>query len=291
MDEVARLGNSYDVRFLPDARIAVIAGSRRISILGLPSGEPISSAAFPNPSALAVVRRESRLAAVSTSGASVLLDSETLEEVAHSSGRGIGEGPELVAGPDGAEYVQASWRGDLIVRNAETGEAIYRERDAGTQIGSIAASPSGAHLAYAVSRDQSEALVVRPWPIADHAPTTVWEATGPALGVNAISLRDDGIAAAIFHDRISVFSVADGRLLADRAWQFPGTDFALAWHPDGCELAAIEEGPDGHRLILLTPDLTEIANAPIAYACSVSYSKDGDLIAVGSWESGRVLQR
>src|SRR5207249_1164025 len=61
--------------------------------------------------------------------------------------RRLGLRPRL--SPDGRLFVEGSWQGDLLVRSAETGDVVLRERLQG-MVPQIAATGDRLHFAYAV---------------------------------------------------------------------------------------------------------------------------------------------
>ncbi|MFL5895910.1 MAG: hypothetical protein ACJ76Z_12465 [Thermoleophilaceae bacterium] len=293
MEEVAQLGKSYAVAFSWNVdRVVAVGGATRVVSIDIGDERVRWSRSFRNGAHLTRSPTGIRIVALNTSGGGIILDGETFDLLAQTSGAGIGEGPAAVFGPDDTVYVQASWAGDLLLRDSATGDVLYRERRREDVIHALSANPAGTLLAEAVSRDVGamNVVVARAWPFDASEPNAIL-CTRPNEPIDAVAVRDDESAAVLVGSYLRLYSLCDGEILAERPWKFPGTDRVLSWAPRRDELVTVERQNDEQVVIVLDSNLSVIAKEVVPYACAASYSPDGALLTVGSWESGRVFRR
>jgi hypothetical protein len=86
---------------------------------------------------------------------------------------------------------------------------------------------------------------------------------------------------------LSVYALADGRLLATVPVDAGGgTGNALRWLPDGSALGRIGKGK---LLFYAWPGLGVLAQEDITYPCALDFLPGSPLAAIGSWESGMLM--
>lgn len=94
--------------------------------------------------------------------------------------------------------------------------------------------------------------------------------------------RADGV------ERLSVFALADGKLLASTpVGQGGGTGNALCWSPDGSTVGRIGKGKlefYGWPGLALRHELAFI------YPCALAFLPGTPLVAIGSWEKGALVE-
>jgi hypothetical protein len=287
-----RIGQSYHVKIAPDERTVAAITNSRVVLWDLDGGEVARSTEFADGAYADFSPDGSWIAVVDTSGECRVFAPDTLDEVARFDGEGLGEGPDVVFGPDADVLLQASWNGDLVVRTVPDGEVVHREREPGRMIEALAHSPDRRLFAYASAvRGESEVGVrLRLWPFDENGPEEVVRLTEHHPSVDALAVDAGGRLAVRERTHLSVFDRAGIRIAARDA-QLSGLDGSVAWSVRG-ELAATDRGPDGgHGVAVLTGELDELWATALPYACSLDFSNSGDLLAVGSWEGGAVFRR
>jgi len=102
----------------------------------------------------------------------------------------------------------------------------------------------------------------------------------------------DGERLAVLHyaggdEYLSVHAMDDGRLLATAPVEAgAGTGDALRWLPDGSALGRIGKGK---LLFYAWPGLGVLAQEDFAYPCALDFLPGSPLAAIGSWESGMLM--
>lgn len=217
----------------------------------------------------------------STSGECVVLDGNSLQVTAEIGGAQFGEGSPALFGPGGDVLVEGSWNGDLLVRST-TGRVLLHERE-DAMIGELTASPDRERFAYAVCfRGYAETeLRLRQWPFDRRQATTI--ATLGRGITDAIALDAHDRVATLVGATLTVWSTTTGEALATGSVP-SGIGRSLAWWPHREVL--VVTGADMARGF--SADLQDLWTIELPYACSASFSHTGDVMALGSWESGLV---
>ena len=220
-----------------------------------------------------------------TSGEIVVLDVETLEVLSRHDGRPWGEGSDLRFSPCGDFLVDGSWNGDLVVRNAQTGEIEWHARstvDKGmvTQLVTTPDRQTWLHDGFGY-------LTLRTWPFTDASRTIRL----PNKTSGEVALNPSATLLAIrTWEALQVWDLtrrSPSKLAEQTGLPHGGTGNALAWAADSTQLAFAA----AHAVRVFTPDLDLIWTTELQYACHVEYSPAGDLLACGAWSKGFVLAR
>jgi hypothetical protein len=164
------IGVSFDLCFSPDESALFVVG-RRLARWSLVTGKRTHSVAWSNGSGIDVSPDGTRAVAMNTRGDAIMLDAASMEQLWVVRGREFGEGTAPVFASDGSAFVTGSRRGDLVVRDAETGDIVLHER--GPWIGDIACSPDRQLFVLSRYADPDGWLQPRRWPFSDHEPREI----------------------------------------------------------------------------------------------------------------------
>ncbi|WP_157592659.1 hypothetical protein [Solirubrobacter soli] len=102
--------------------------------------------------------------------------------------RRISKGTDQVFGP-GTQFLQASWDGLPLVRDAETGDEVLRETEPERMIGEVAGTQDGRRVAYASLTRDELVLRARAWPFETNAPVDVLRRAPPTAPTASRSAR------------------------------------------------------------------------------------------------------
>jgi hypothetical protein len=227
-----------------------------------------------------------------TSGALLVLgplDSAT-ELTAIDNGRGEGAAPRYSR--CGRFIVDASWSGHLVVLDATAGECIDHREFPSDRIVELALSATGDKW---FAHHSPRAATDRP-PDPDYF--SVWSLPLPESPhrilrpdfrfVHDSALSGSGELLALHHGappvNLSIVNVSTGEIACESKIEVGGTGGRMAWASSG-ELAVVER----HRVRIYSAELAVLGEYELNYACDVAFSPRGDLVAIGSWESGRLL--
>ncbi|OBV36797.1 WD40 repeat domain-containing protein [Janthinobacterium psychrotolerans] len=293
------LGCAYGVRFSPDgARLAVLGNDLTLWDVAarqkLWRGKPV-----PHCSAMAFSPDGSRLAVKSTTGLMAVLDAATGDVIVNFRNKKDGEGSGPAWSPCGQYIVDGSWDGRLQVRAAATGELVFAQDHPGEMLRSayaIDAIDGAKRLLVLHGVKSVEDGQVQPpdyvtawdWPLQAGAGRTVLLL--PALQTVAASPGGQQLAAlhrADGADQLSVFALADGKLLATTTVEQGGGIAKLTWLPDGRHLARIGKGK---LQFYGWPGLALARELAFTYPCAVAFLPQSPLAAIGSWEKGALIE-
>ncbi|MDA0160884.1 WD40 repeat domain-containing protein [Solirubrobacter ginsenosidimutans] len=279
------LGVSFDMRFAPDESALYVVASR-LQRWDLHTGKRTHAVAWSNGHGIDVSPDGTRVVSANTSGDVIMLDAASMEQLWLVRGRTFGAGTAAVFVAGGAAFVTCSSRGDLVVRDTETGSILLHEHEEGRQIVELACSPDRERFVFINNLDGAPALYVRRWPFSEHA-ARVLPIGGSA---DKVALDDSGRLAVQRYAGLAVYDVETGAELAARESEQIGGR-GIAWAPDG-ELAAVESSFTTNAIVGLAGDALEPRwSLELPFACAVAYSPSGALLALGSWEKGLVARR
>jgi hypothetical protein len=284
-EQALALGVSFDMRFAPDESALYVVASR-LQRWDLNTGKRTHAVAWSNGSGIDVSPDGTRVVSTNTSGDVIMLDAASMEQLWVVRGRTFGEGTDPVFVAGGEAFVTCSWRGDLVVRDTETGGILLHEHEEGRQISELTCSPDRERFVLLSNALEGPRLYVRRWPFSEHAAREL-PIAGPA---DKVALDASGRLAVQRYSSLGVYDVETGVLLAEREAGENGGR-GVAWAPDG-ELAAVESSFATNTIVGLDgATLQPRWSIELPYACAAAYSPSGALLALGSWEKGLVARR
>ena len=293
------LGCAYGVRFSPDGtRLAVLGHDLILWDVAarqkLWRGKPV-----PHCSAMAFSPDGSRLAVKSTTGMLAVVDAATGDVIVNFRNKKDGEGSGPAWSPCGHYIADGGWNGRLQVREAATGEVVFAQDHPGEMLRGVTAIDAidggkrllVLHGVKSVAEGQVQPpdyVTVWDWPLQAGAGRVVLSL--PGLSSVAASLDGQHLAALHRFDggeQLSVFALADGRLLASTpVEQGGGTGNTLQWLPDGQRLARVGKG----KLEFYGwPGLALRQELAFTYPCALAFLPGTQLAAIGSWEKGALI--
>jgi hypothetical protein len=207
-----------------------------------------------------------------------------------------GEGGDSVWSPCGQYLVDGGWDGRLRVRDAQTGEALFTQPHPGEMLRSVYVIDGGRRLllqhgVQSVDEGQVQPLdycSVWDWPLQDGGGRVVLSLPG----MMSCAPSPDGECLAVLHHAgsaqyLSMYALADGRCLVKTPVEAGGgTGDALRWLPDGSALGRIGKGK---LLFYGWPGLAVLAQEDFIYPCALDFLPGSPLAAIGSWESGMLM--
>lgn len=283
-----RIGASFAARFDDRGEHLVTLG-KRISVWNVASRRRACSVGgVAHASHVDFSPDSTLLAAKSTSGEVAVFDLQTIAERTRFSGRAYGEGATIRFSPCGRYLVDASWRGQLLVRDVATGAHHLEEAADDGDVFDLACTRDRQVWSYTRwSQEGGTRVFVRAWPFDRHQPVEIQGLTR----CHAHALSDDARRLA----------VSDGQTLT--TWSLDpttgatqelgerhivsGTPDVLTWSPDAAYLA--HSGDSSGHIYAATTTLPELHTLPLPYACDVEFSPSSNLLALGAWSDGIVI--
>jgi dipeptidyl aminopeptidase/acylaminoacyl peptidase len=302
------LGAACDLAISTDSRLLAATTSRSVVLHDLATGRRLAAARLSNASSVDFSPDGARLVVRTTSGEQRLYAVPDMAELTRFDGDGIGEGPAARFTADGHRTVQASWDGDVVVREGE--REVHRERHATWMFDRLVRHPADGRLLLAGHNQLGTPRAIALFAIADDGALT--ERFRPEQPLGDFAVASTGTIASRAGRHAVVVRDRDGRELSRRELGPDRSVEVAAWSPDGQELLVIEDEirPDAEILgdiraiasgnpraprpktfQAYTADLEPTWSLPVVYACDAAYTPDGTRLVLGSWERGVVLDR
>ena len=290
------LGCAYGVRFSPDGtRLAVLGHDLILWDVAarqkLWRGKPV-----PHCSAMAFSPDGSRLAVKSTTGVMAVVDAATGDVIVNFRNKKDGEGSGPAWSPCGHHIADGGWNGRLQVRVAATGEVVFAQDHPGEMLRNVTAIDAGQRLLVlhgvkSVEEGQAQPpdyVTVWDWPLQAGAGRTVLSLPG----LSSIAASLDGQHLAALHrfdggEQLSVFALADGKLLSSTPVEQGGGIASMQWLPDGQRLARVGKGK---LQFYGWPGLGLQQELAFTYPCAMAFLPGTQLAAIGSWEKGALME-
>src|SRR4051794_2270587 len=281
-----RIGASFRAAFSDDG-IHLVTVGKRVTVWDVAERKRVASVhPFSHELEADVSPDSCWLVVKNTLGDVVVLERETLAERIRLPGKTYGEGAAIRFSPCGAFLVDGSWAGDLLVRDATSGQVVFHE-----QVGSVRRLDCSRDRMRWLYTAEGMGLVTRLWPFEENDPVPIPSAASRLdCGWGAMLSDDGALLARATGVAIETWQVdpENGHWEQRGRCEVPisGSGYALAWHPEAEIVAYAASGV----ALLLTADAAPIWWAPgFEYGCDATFSRDGDLLAVGDWSKGAVL--
>lgn len=227
------------------------------------------------------------LAAKSTTGALLLVDTASADPIAHFKPTGRDEGANLKFA-SGSTIVDASWTGEVRCREIADLEPEIPWRDDSVMLARVMHAraaykwsfvaqpidPSGKRPGFLLASKDLKTFRPgkRSWPLLRDA---------------AIAPQGDRVAVQSGgqEPKLEILLCDDEHTLAAASVTQGGTGTAIEWSPDASLVACAEKGGFSFRS---ATDLREVGWLPSEYPSSISFSEGGGMIALGDWKQGLV---
>ncbi len=229
-----------------------------------------------------------------TSGEIAIYDLATGNVISHFRPEESDEGCQIYFTPDGESLIDGSWQGDLNVRRIDTFEKVHSLAFEKCQIRDLHYNPDLKHFSFSVNAKNGHPQFLKgfdfiglySWPFSDNSLTHFHHGK---LNLNCFQISPDGSQIVVLdnYTQLDIIELASKQILAKSQLTFGGSGFALDWSSDGKMIATLEEG---QVMVLGGQTLARLRTIPIDYPCDVCFSPTNDLLAIGSWQNGLVIE-
>lgn len=287
------LGTSYFVRFSPDSAWLASCGERSVYLRRPGISKPKHSVRLRHGSSGDFSPDSRTLVVKTTAGTLHVLGPLDAEPELRTLNEGDGEGPSPLHSACGRFIIDASWSGRLAIFASQDGTSVaHREFSSDMLVELLSASGSDTWLVHHSPRSTTDTDPPDP----DYFSVCTLPLVGephreirPGLRfVRHSALSSSETLLAINHgappEKLSIIDAHTGETVSTTRIDVGGTGGRMAWAPSG-ELAVVER----HGVRTYSADLTALGELELEYACDVAFSPTGELVAIGSWSSGRLL--
>lgn len=287
-----KLQKCYEVAFSEDGELLVTLSRDVVGWDVETRSKRFRAHPFSHPSSCAIHPDGSRIVVKNTRGQIALLDAADGTLIRTLNQEKESEGSNIVFSACGAYIIDGSWNGLLTLRSAMTGEISFRREFPGEMIILIARSRSGkqlfvVHQPKAVGNEPPASSYITIWTLPFTAPSGLLKFQ--KLRINDVAISPDGTRLCLQgRDVITVVRIADGRILGSTTFQSGGSGFAVAWSPDGGEIASVQ---DGCIVFHCAETMEQLHAVEVKYPSDVSYAPSGKVVALGAWTSGVLIER
>lgn len=249
---------------------------------------------FSHPSDAVFSANGERIAVKNTSGQIVILDGTSGQTLIDFRNQSEGEGSNLCFSPTGTELIDGSWGGALTVRNATSGEIVFRRDFPGEMISRVLKSQNrgillSEHKPKATSPDKPPAdcyFIAWTWPFCT-AKSERLSIRFPRVVCSALNHSGTELAVVFGAPpkRMVLVDLKSQVIIWEREVTLGGSGSALKWSPCQQYLAAVQKD---RIAVYRTEDGAFLGCRSMKYPSDVEFSKDSTLIAFGSWQHGLI---
>jgi WD40 repeat protein len=274
-------------------RFALSSGGNRLAAIGrnIVMTDPLKMARLyschpvPHPSYAAFSPDGATLAVKSTSGRILLLAVESGEIIFDFTSKTEGEGADLAFSACGRYLVDASWNGQIIIRNTLCQLSDTRHTFAGEMIVSVLPSSDRStwafvHQPIATSETEPVApayITVWKWPLAECRKFV------PQIRTHSAELSPDGKVIAIADDsQVQFLLVSNSTVLKSAPVE---RCRSIRWSPDGKLVALVHESSIA---VYAFPSYELVDVFEQEFASDICFALDNSFVAVGGWSAGVV---
>lgn len=288
------LKRSFEVRFSPGGEVCVSI-SRDVKALRVASRKRLfTSHPLSHPSHLSFSPDGLHLAVKSTSGRTVILDGMSGEVATDFENDRDGEGSNIVFSSCGDFTIDGGWDGVVRVRDRKDGRIVFERGFHATMIQSVCSAQQGAlwltsHSPKPTTHDRppESAYFLRwIWPFPEAEPE-ILRFRVPFLRSSALS-PDGKFLAVVFGappTTLQVFSLTDQMVVHTQSVSSGGSGSAMRWSRCSRYLGFAQKGL---LSVVEAPSFGSVCDYPMEYPCSIDFSPDAALVALGSWSSGKI---
>lgn len=279
----------YTSQFSPDGQTLVTVGRDIVAWNVASRSKHYRVHPVSHPSNLSFSPDGDRIAIKNTVGRIVILDAATGAVQRELDPGRDGEGSEILFSPCGDYLVDGAWNGALTVRSASSGEFLFRRIFANQLITAVKRSADGLNwfILHSPRKSGPAEVPADPYITVWKWPFTTIDRTIPLPRLAwAIAASPDGAMLATYTDeQLSVIRVHDQAI--QRSVTVAHTKM-ISWSPTGHELGtATYSGITFYSV----PDLVPVAEIAFEFACDVKWSPNGELVALGDWKCGLLMNR
>lgn len=290
-----KIGSSYSLKFSSDGNLlACIAQSvslfdiriRKRNFAIRPVSDPSHVIFSPDSRTLIVKNTSGCLVSLKVEGGSFI---RTLDE-------GSCEGCSPQFSTCGRYIMDGSWNGNLIVRDATSGNVVWSRTFPGEMINAIHCLNKASkwvvwHGIKATTDNEpppSEYISIWNHPLPQGNPVRIVR-SGLSFISASVPSPDERTLAVIYgapSETLAVIDLQKGETLRNVRRKSGGCGPALSWSSDGV-IASVDE--DCVNLYQAN-SFEHLGNINLPYASDVDWSPDGQYLAVGSWKEGRIYR-
>lgn len=293
---VIKLKTAHEIVFSAAEDRVAFFGGRDVTVLSLATSKPVFGVhPIAHPSHIDLSPDGCRFAVKSTSGRTVILDSQTGRTLRDFRNRKEGEGSAALFSRCGRYVVSVSWDGLLSVRDSATTEVVFSHLHRDCMLTDLSVPHDRRFFAYSIGhRPPSDSqppppqtVVLHSWPIRD---ADCRELPQRWSFISALQVSPSGRLLGVIHgappETIEIYEIERSRVIARRAVRFGGTGCSIGWSPDEKLLAV---NGDHRCLVLEMPELTVRHEFPLRYPCYVGFSPSSRFLALGSWSTSFIV--
>lgn len=284
-----KLGPSFFVEYSPCGKWLASCGERSVGVRSARVSKPRITSKLSYGSGGAFSPDSSALLIKTTSGELFSIHLKDENPAFRKLRETAGEGATPLFSDCGSYVVDGSWDGNLTVINAKSGELLF-QRQFPEMIAAVLCDASRKHwFVHHSPKAESDECMPEPdfftaWSFPETTDFSRVITPGHRF-VSSAAISPSGKLLALVHGAppnvLSVIETDTGETIASTTIDAGGTGSNLAWSVVG-KLGVVEE----NFVRFYSDSLKFLGEHSTPYACDLSFSPDGETVAIGSWEVG-----